>query len=71
VRDYLNIWEVNDQVALQIVDKIMRDKYFEVILKNVMGFVTSSNFPQAVVHVLKDKYNKELSDIKKKLINEG
>jgi len=68
VKDYLKIWEINDQVALELVDNVIREKYFNEIIKNVLSVILSE---QNINHMKDMIVNKdELINIKKYLEGE-
>ena len=53
VKEYLDIWEVNDQIAQQIVDRVIKSKYMSELAKQLLHLVVTPefrvNFLQSVV----------------------
>ena len=69
VREFLEIWEVNDQIARQIVDNVLKDGYFKELVNHITTLILSPEFKRQFLQMLVE--SKELYEAKELLEKEG
>jgi len=66
VKEYLDVWEINDQVAKNIVSNVINDGYLSELSKNVLTLILPY-----VKEIVRRDIGKKLKDIKAKLESDG
>jgi len=69
VKEYLDVWEVNNQVAREIVSNVLKNSYFKEIAHHITTTVMSTEFKREFLKQVVDV--KELYEAKQLLETEG
>jgi len=70
VKEYLDIWEVNNQIAKQLVDQVLKDGYIKELVNHITTLILSPQFKEEFLRMLVVK-KQELYEAKQLLEKEG